>query len=328
MWKFFHPREGYFFWSWGGTLLILAGLWSIVQIEVILNDFFKKFYDFIQLALSGPNKVTVTELYSLLFEFAGIAAIFVIINVLINGFFVNHYCFRWRQSITEYYQKNWEHAMHVEGASQRLQEDALKWARLTESNVVELIQSAMMLFAFVPILYELSAQVTEIPIIGEVDRGLVWAVLTTTIIGTFILVSIGFRLPGIEFDIQKEEAAYRKKLVKAEDDIIHANEKELVSLFEAVRRIHFRAYLNYMIFNTAKWSYLQFSVIFPYLIMSPTIISGVVTLGFVSQTTRAFGKVSESLQFLIRSWLSIVELISVYKRLRGFERKFLENKAQ
>ena len=34
------------------------------------------------------------------------------------------------------------------------------------------------------------------------------------------------------------------------------------------------------------------------------------------------GKVAESLQFIIRSWFQIVELMSVYKRLRGFEKQF------
>jgi peptide/bleomycin uptake transporter len=34
---------------------------------------------------------------------------------------------------------------------------------------------------------------------------------------------------------------------------------------------------------------------------------------------RAFGRVESSLQFLVRSWSTIVELISIYKRLRSFE---------
>ena len=42
----------------------------------------------------------------------------------------------------------------------------------------------------------------------------------------------------------------------------------------------------------------------------------------VSQTVRAFSKVAESLQYIIRSWLQIVELISVYKRLREFEKQW------
>jgi peptide/bleomycin uptake transporter len=34
----------------------------------------------------------------------------------------------------------------------------------------------------------------------------------------------------------------------------------------------------------------------------------------------AFGQVSNSFQFLVNSWPTIVELMSVYKRLQSFER--------
>ena len=61
-------------------------------------------------------------------------------------------------------------------------------------------------------------------------------------------------------------------------------------------------------------------VIVPYLALAPTIVSGVITLGFVQQITRAFGRVEGSLQYLVKSWGTIVELLSVWKRLREFEK--------
>ena len=54
-----------------------------------------------------------------------------------------------------------------------------------------------------------------------------------------------------------------------------------------------------------------------YLALAPTIVTGAITLGFVQQITRAFGRVG--LQYLVKSWSTIVELISVWKRLREFE---------
>jgi len=41
----------------------------------------------------------------------------------------------------------------------------------------------------------------------------------------------------------------------------------------------------------------------------------------MQQIVRAFGRVESSFQYLVNSWTTIVELISVYKRLRGFERQ-------
>ena len=62
-------------------------------------------------------------------------------------------------------------------------------------------------------------------------------------------------------------------------------------------------------------------VIVHYLALAPTIVTGAITLGFVQQITRAFGRVEGSLQYLVKSWTIIVELISVWKRLMEFERK-------
>ena len=45
--------------------------------------------------------------------------------------------------------------------------------------------------------------------------------------------------------------------------------------------------------------------------LAPTIVTGAITLGFVQQITRAFGRVEGSLQYLVKSWSTIVELISV-----------------
>ena len=54
-------------------------------------------------------------------------------------------------------------------------------------------------------------------------------------------------------------------------------------------------------------------------------IPGAITLGFVQQITRAFGRVENSLQYLVRSWSTIVELISVWKRLSEFEARLKYN---
>jgi peptide/bleomycin uptake transporter len=60
-------------------------------------------------------------------------------------------------------------------------------------------------------------------------------------------------------------------------------------------------------------------VIVPYIMMGPTIVAGVITLGTLQQILRAFDRVENSFQFLVNSWGTIIELISIYKRLRAFE---------
>ena len=55
-------------------------------------------------------------------------------------------------------------------------------------------------------------------------------------------------------------------------------------------------------------------------IFLPTIAAGSITFGILQQILTAFSQVSNSFQYLVNSWTTIVELLSVYKRLASFER--------
>jgi len=323
MFKFFTTKYWYP-WSILGSFFILISTWYQVQLDVKINEWFGNFYDTLQKALTTPGSVTETEFISYLFTFARIAGLWIIIAI-ITGFFVSHWVFRWRTSMADYYHLYWKKARLTEGASQRVQEDTLKFARIMEGLGVGLLDSIMTLIAFLPILWGLSKQVTLLPWIGEVDHALVWVAIISALGGTFLLASVGIKLPGIEYDIQKEEAGYRKELVLGEEDPIRAAPATIGQLYSRVRKIHFRSYFHYLYFNAVKWSYFQGMVIVPYLALAPTIVAGGITLGFVQQITRAFGRVEGSLQYLVKSWSTIVELISVWKRLREFETKLKNN---
>jgi peptide/bleomycin uptake transporter len=47
----------------------------------------------------------------------------------------------------------------------------------------------------------------------------------------------------------------------------------------------------------------------------------------MQQIVRAFGRVDSAFQFLVLSWSTVIELMSVYKRLRAFERQIHETGA-
>ena len=63
------------------------------------------------------------------------------------------------------------------------------------------------------------------------------------------------------------------------------------------------------------------NVLSAYVFLAPAIVAGVVTLGVMQQIIRAFGRVEGSMQYLLKAWPTIIELASVYKRLREFEYK-------
>ena len=318
MFRSFFLNRRWLPWSILGTLLIVGTTWYRVQLDVQINEWFGTFYDLMQNALGKPGSVSLPAYWAQLFTFGRIAMIYVTTAVLIE-FFTRHYVFRWRQAMNDYYMAYWAQLRSIEGAAQRVQEDTMRFARIMESLGVELLRSVMTLVAFLPILWEMSQHVKEVPFLGAIPYSLVWVSLGWAVFGTILLAVTGVLLPGLEFQNQRVEAAYRKELVYGEDYPNRAAPPLAASLFDHVRRNYFRLYFHYLYFDVVKWSYLQMSVLVPMIALGPTVVGGAVTLGVVQQIMRAFDKVTEAFQYLVNSWGTIIELISVYKRLRAFE---------
>jgi len=324
MFRFFKLKK-WFMWSWVGSIIILSSLWIQVKIDVKINEWFGVFYDMIQKALATPNAITIEEYWATLYSFITLAGIYIALYVLII-FFTSHYLFRWRASMVEWYHTVYDKAGKIEGASQRVQEDTIKFTRYMEDLGTSFIESVMLLIQFIPILLGLSIGI-PIFFFGDWQYGLITGALLWTICGTIFLIGLGWllRLVGIEYDVQKKEAAYRKILVIAEDDG-NIRPKTIDELFEEVRSIHYLKYLRYLYFNIGRMAYLQANVLSAYVFLAPAIVAGVITLGVMQQIIRAFSRVEGSMQYLIKVWPTIIELASVYKRLREFESKINEDK--
>jgi peptide/bleomycin uptake transporter len=305
-------------WAYLGSAVILTSIWLQVQIDVKINEWFGQFYDMIQKALETPNAITMDEYMGGLLSFAKLATMSIILGLAIS-FLTSHFLFRWRASMVEWYHSVFDQARKIEGASQRVQEDTIKFSRIMESLGTSFIESILILIEFFPLLMGLSA---AIPILwfGDWSYGLVSGAFIWAVGGTILMVILAWvlRLVGIEYDLQKKEAAYRKILVIAEDDG-SIRPKTLEELFDGVREIHFKSYLYYLYFNIGRLAYLQANVLAAYIFLAPAIVAGVMTLGVMQQIIRAFGRVEGSLQYLFRAWPTIIELASVYKRLREFE---------
>ena len=323
MFRFFVIKK-WLLWSWIGSFVILTSLWVQVKIDVEINKWFGEFYDMIQKALSKPNSITIEEYWESLFSFISLAGLYVLVYVIIS-FFTAHFLFRWRAAMVEWYHSVYERASNIEGAAQRVQEDTIKFSRIMESLGTSLIESIMVLIQFIPILLGLSVGI-PIFFFGDWQYGLITGALIWTLGGTIFLIALGWilRLVGVEYDLQKKEAAYRKLLVIAEDDG-NIRPKKIEELFDDVRSIHFLSYLRYLYFNIGRMAYLQANVLSAYVFLAPAIVAGVVTLGVMQQIIRAFGRVEGSMQYLLKAWPTIIELASVYKRLREFEALILED---
>ncbi|SLM63285.1 peptide antibiotic transporter SbmA [Dickeya aquatica] len=309
-----HPWQR---WSILGTALIIFVTYFSVEVGVAVNDWYVPFYDLIQKALSSPNAVTIEAFYQQLLIFLGIALTAVTVGVL-NMFFVSHYVFRWRTAMNDYYTGHWQQLRHIEGAAQYSGRHIMRFASTVESLGVDLVKSLMTLIAFLPVLVSLSSHVKSLPLLGEIPYGLVIAALVWSLLGTGVLALIGIKLPGLGFNNQRVEAAYRKELVYGEDDGSRASPPTLTSLFYPCAQRLFRLYFHYTYFNIARVLYLQ-TIMCSALSCCYPIVAGSLTLGLMTQITNVFDQVRSSFQYLINSWTVIVEMMSIYKRLRSFE---------
>ncbi len=309
--SYFYSKK-YRLWAWGGSLFLFIITWVQVYLTVLLNKWYGKFYDILQQA----SDIGAFWDSILIFIYIAIPYIFI---AMISFYFAQHYAFKWREAITYYYLPLWEKAdANIEGASQRIQQDTYEFSKALERLGLGLFSALLTLIAFIPILWALSEKIT-IPFLVDIDGSLVYIAFFTSIGGIAISYIVGIKLPGIEYDNQKVEAAYRKQLVYSEDDKKFAKSDILFELFIGLKLNYFKMFNHYSYFTLWNIAYQQTMVLLPYLIMAPSLFIGVASLGVVTQTGNAFGKVNSSFSYLIDHWTEITKFLSVIKRLKEFE---------
>ena len=333
--KSFFLEKKWRLWSWGGLSLLIISLWFQVQMTVAINTWYGKFYDLLQNAGDYVDKpqegiqLFFSQLISLEYILNGfegelsfvVIAFPYIFLAIFTGWFTRIYGLRWREAMTFNYIPKWQAVeSEIEGASQRIQEDCNRFARIIESLGLQVIRALMTLIAFIPILWTLSSKV-DIPILRDIEGSLVWFTLIISLGGIVISWFVGIKLPGLEYNNQRVEAAFRKDLVLGEDDKKnYAQTETLLELFTGIRFNYHRLYLHYGYFDGWMTTYDQFMIIAPYLIMGPGLFTGLITLGVMVQVSNAFSRVHGGFALFLHNWTTITELRSIWKRLSEFER--------
>ena len=245
MWRSFFTDRKWLLWSWGGFLFIILSLFSQTWIDVMINQWYKGFYDLLQ---EAPKR-EISEFYDGIKTFFKLALPYVIIYTITN-YFTRLWAFRWREAMTYSYMPYWKAAdAKVEGASQRIQEDAMNFAKIVESLGLQIVRALMLLIAFIPILWGLSENVI-IPFFKDVSGSLVVVSLTASLGGLLISWIVGIKLPGLEYNNQKVEAAFRKELVYAEDDRVnYAGPGTILQLFTGIKFNYHKLFLHYGYFD-------------------------------------------------------------------------------
>ena len=319
---------------WPGRILlgaVIAIELSLVAIQVILNEWYNRFYNTLQ------NHNWNAFVSAILF-FCVLAAVYTVLAVY--QLYLNQWLqIRWRRWMTEVYLRRWlttanHYRMQLLGDAadnpdQRIADDLQMFVQYTLTIVIGLLNSIVTLGSFVVILWRLSAH-APLSLFGasyNIPGYLVWAALIYAVIGTTLTHLIGWRLIPLNFQQQRFEADFRYNLVRTRE-----NAEQIAALHgEAAER---ERHLNRFSSVVANWialmqrtkqltfftaSYSQASVIFPYVVVSPAYFSGAMQLGGLMQTASAFNSVQSALSYFITAYRQIAEWRAVITRLTGFE---------
>lgn len=302
-------------WAYGGIALILLALIYITHLNVEINSWYARFYDIMQ----NVKEHSVDEFWQSIREFLYIAMPYVITSMMLS-FFASHWVFRWREAMTFAYINSWRLVTNdIEGSSQRIQEDIYRLAKILEDLGIKSVRAIMTLIAFIPVLWGLSENM-QLPFLKDMPGSLVWVALFISVGGLVISWFVGIKLPHLEYNNQKTEAAFRKELVLAEDDKQkYANPMQISNLFSALKANYYKLFLHYGYFNLWLISFSQVLVIVPYVLMGGGLFTGVITLGTLVQISNAFTQVRESFSVFIDNWTTVTELRSIHKRLKEFQ---------
>ncbi|ASE85929.1 TPA: putative transporter [Campylobacter jejuni] len=281
--------------------------------------------------IEKPN-YSANDFYALILVFLAIAIPYVLIAT-INIYFASVYAFKWREAMTFSYLKFWKNKDdNIEGSSQRIQEDTYNFSKIVESLGLSFIKALMTLVAFIPILWSLSDVVSKalfanlsenssFYFLKNIDGLLVYIALLISLGGLVVSWFVGIKLPGLEYNNQKAEAAFRKELVYAEDNRKeYAKNETMIELFTGLKFNYKRLFLHYGYFNIWLILFEQMIVIVPFLIMAPGLFAGAIGLGIVMQINNAFDQVRSSFSVFIKNWTTVTQLRSIYKRLKEFEK--------
>ncbi len=193
-------------------------------------------------------------------------------------------------------------------------------------KIVSLAVFVIPLIALVPMAWGLSKIIFAIPavksvlIVQYIPGFLVWIALIVSVGGMIISWYVGSKLPGLEYNNQKVEAAFRKELVYGEDDKVNrASVKTLAELFLGIKFNYHRLFLHYGYFDVWRGLFTQTMVLTPYVIMGHGLFTGLITLGVLQKVANSFDQVRSCFSLFINNWTTITELRSIWMRLHEFE---------
>ena len=316
--------------AWAGLLVFVGHQIFKAVLKYRINAFFGVFYDLLQqsageFASGGFDEGDESDawraeqrakIWAQLLDFAVIVAPGVVVHP-IAGYIRNRWVLAWRLALVHAYLSAWDTTVSpIEGASQRIHEDTQRFASGVQGCVATILDAVFTLAIFCPLLASLDPALMVMAILAAVG-------------GVGISAFIGKNLVGLEVNNQKAEAEVRRHLVLLEVEPARVVDTggsvpaAFRSRIQTLKANYKALYCNFAGLQTWLSLYDQAAVLLPYILVAPRLFaahaSDVLTLGALTQTANAFGKVFDSLSIVSENWLAVNEFRSVLRRLREFE---------
>lgn len=310
--------------------LNLVYVWLTVRLNQWNNDFYNALQEY-----DWP-------VFWWQFAIFGMIAATIIVVLVYQAYLQRILQVRWRRWLTHKFIGDWlgDRAYYhiqldqsaTDNPDQRIAEDLHRFTGTSLDLSVGLLNAVVTLGSFLFILWTLSGSLS-IPLGSgahlDIPGYMVFAAIIYAVAGTFVTHWIGRPLVRLNYDQQRYEADFRFSLVRLrenaesvafyggeerERDIFHNRFARVVAnWWDIIRR---RKKLGWFTFG-----YQQVATVFPFVVAAPRYFAKEIQLGGLMQIASAFGRVQESLSFIITSYTEIAEYQSVVERLRGFRDK-------
>lgn len=330
-------------WRARGLLLAIVALnLGAVYMLVQINEWYRVFYD----ALQAKNE---TVFWQQIVRFCWLALVYIVIAVY-RFYLTQILQLRWRVWMTDHYLTRWlanksfyrmelaRYTGNEEGVAdnpdQRIQEDLNLFTTYTVTLSMGLLNALVTLLSFVGILWTLSGSLS-VPLPQALGGGrwdiagyMVWAAVLYCVVGSALAHWIGRPQVRLNFQQQMLEANFRHHMVRvreyseaiALDGGERVEHQHLDLRFSAVMGNYLNLIRNQKQLTWFSSFFTQAAVIFPLIVAAPRFFSGAIQLGQLMQISSAFGRVQDSLSWLVDNYMSVAVWKATTDRLTGFER--------
>jgi putative ATP-binding cassette transporter len=208
---------------------------------------------------------------------------------------------------------------------QRIQDDTRRLSELSVDLAVGLVQSSLLLLAFIGVLWELSSQVV-FTIDGKpmtIPGYMVWSAIGYALLGSLLTWRVGKPLISAHTELRSEEANFRFALVRvnesSEDIALYRGEaaerrflnSPVAALLATMRRIANR--LAALTWVTGGYGWL--AILAPLLLAAPGYFGRTLSLGGLMMVVGAFYQVQQALRWYVDRFPAIAEWRAMLTRV-------------